>query len=54
MTITFTLLKTPESELYCYAYSTAACKALGGHAACRSRCVTYTEIAKANSSFAVV
>jgi hypothetical protein len=31
MTITFTLRETPESELYCYAYSTAVCKALGGN-----------------------
>jgi hypothetical protein len=29
MTITFTLRETPESELYCYAYASAVCKALG-------------------------
>jgi hypothetical protein len=28
MTITFTLQETPESELYCYGYSAAVCKAL--------------------------
>jgi hypothetical protein len=31
MTITFTLQETPESELYCYAYAAAVCKALGGN-----------------------
>jgi hypothetical protein len=29
MTITFTLTETPESELDCYAYAAAVCKALG-------------------------
>jgi hypothetical protein len=29
MTISFSLRETPESELYCYAYATAVCKALG-------------------------
>jgi hypothetical protein len=29
MTISFTLRETPESELYCYAYAAAVCKALG-------------------------
>jgi hypothetical protein len=29
MTITFTLKETPESELHCYAYAAAVCKALG-------------------------
>jgi hypothetical protein len=29
MTISFTLHETPESELYCYGYSDAVCKALG-------------------------
>ena len=29
MTIAFTLQETPESELYCYAYASAVCKALG-------------------------
>jgi hypothetical protein len=29
LTITFTLQETPESELYCYAYAAAVCKALG-------------------------
>jgi hypothetical protein len=28
MTISFTLHETPESELYCYGYSAAVCKAL--------------------------
>jgi hypothetical protein len=28
MTIAFTLRETPESELYCYAYAAAVCKAL--------------------------
>jgi hypothetical protein len=29
MTISFTLRETPESELYCYGYAAAVCKALG-------------------------
>jgi hypothetical protein len=29
LTITFEMPETPESELYCYAYSFAVCKALG-------------------------
>jgi len=29
LSITFTLQETPESELYCYAYAAAVCKALG-------------------------
>ena len=28
LTITFTLTETPESELYCYGYAAAVCKAL--------------------------
>ena len=29
LTITFSLIDTPESELHCYAYSAAVCKAIG-------------------------
>jgi hypothetical protein len=29
MTITFTLAEKPESEMFCYAYAAAVCKALG-------------------------
>jgi hypothetical protein len=29
MTITFTLTEKPESEMFCYAYAAAVCKALG-------------------------
>jgi hypothetical protein len=29
LSITFTLTETPESELHCYAYAAAVCKALG-------------------------
>jgi hypothetical protein len=29
LSITFNLIETPESELYCYAYADAVCKALG-------------------------